>query len=508
MDIPLGRQQELYELLEDNLWKLLCYHYFRTKQITMGELEWMVSIFGKSFPLPTWITGKTQETKEMSANSQVIVQRYEGKTIDEEFLKIVATERDEYCGFASPDKDGTVSISHMSGGEESLVSDIKSFMKDNEDYAIWCFGRGASTDESQQPFTTLTNDKGECICATFIDGDLQGFGAPETSHSIAFAAHQEYLMPKIIDIFTANGEDIEKTFAKLNSNYVKKEIINNLFPGQEEKTSGEVLILFGNGKFISALKGDKHKKYEWGETSSALGFESKATVPEKTSKFGKKTTATKTAETAISAAMTAAVEKKKTDDVEYLIVPPAFRHSSNQSLEEWYSRYGDETQKPSAEQFNEMKGAAHKAIPVKLKKQIANNPGSVKNLVDNKTIVLFNKDKATVAETKPDIPILIIPKGERENLEKEFWKKIAAGEKDLTVKPEDLVAFLKDKPTASNQLGRQMGVREFETFSPKAWEEILRLAPKTIVAIVQEQQVEIFKLSSALKVATETRKAM
>jgi len=55
-----------------------------------------------------------------------IVQRIEGKTIDDKYLELVATEYGEYIVYIDVNAEGINAI-HMDGGEEQSSADIKRY---------------------------------------------------------------------------------------------------------------------------------------------------------------------------------------------------------------------------------------------------------------------------------------------------------------------------------------------------------------------------------------------
>ena len=458
--------------------------------------------------------------------SSVIVQRAEGKAFDEKYLDIAMGERDEYFGYAFVD-EGEIKYGEMSLSNKTEVKEEISTTSNHP--LILILAKDVSTEESKQPFITLTKEDTTPLCVTFIDGDLQGFGSPESSHSMAWAAHQQYLMPKILEYFTDCGEDLDKTYEKLNRANTKSEILNNCFPGM--LANGTVVILFSNGKCLSFYKGEKHKKYEWGETSLAFGYEAKPVEPAKPKGLGAHSKTSVKASvpptgsgradpktdpgkpsTAIEDAMKTA-EGRKTN-LEHMIVPPPTAFNSNMDLEKFYRSFANPEDLPSSEEFNKMK-SSKQGIPVKIKSSLSNDAFN-KLLGLNKFLLAPTGSKPPEKkDTKTDItvPIIIIPEKELEHTSKFIDKLMKIREDDgsgLIYKPETIIKFSQENKhiSATDQLGYQMGLDEFEGYY-EIWDDLIKNNPVTTKAILVQYMLERYKDKQALKqVIQNTKKAM
>lgn len=460
-------------------------------------------------------------------DSVAIVQRNEGKTITDEFLGIVATERDEYMGFAMAD-GGELILDSRDGGEESVIIDIKDTMKNSTAF-ILCFGKGVQLEEDRQPFKTLTDETGKPICVAFIEGDFQGFEPTESSHSVSSVCHSEYLCPKVMDIFTTCGEDIDKTIEKLNSALVRREIMNTCFSAADAR--GEIVLLFANGKKINFFKGDKHKKFDWGETSLAFAYEEKSTAivtpskargplgkpqtsgsPNSKQDLGKATSTVVEGNKLIAAsstAMGAAIEDAK-NNLDFMIVPPPHRCQSAKDLGSWYDAYT--VGKPNG--WERGFKAADKTVPAKVKAAITNK--TFNTLLEKKQIFLApDKSKKTSGKTEatlPDItvPITIIPAKELDMMKNTIFPRMVKAYDDnsnLIISPEKLAEYLKDKPKATEQLGIG-GLVEFDNYSDDAFRLLQKDAPETVLAILSQYRLENWQLRQAVKEVVEIKKAM
>ena len=495
----LERQKELKQWFEDDFVSLLTYAYVNG-HIKLSEMEWMFEWVSNGFRLPS--LAQHLDHKEVPvAYESSIVQRNEGKTIPDEFLNIAVKTNDQYIGYAILE-DNELSI-----GQTKELEDVKeSLLK--PDYFVISFAKGANTEESKQPFNTLQNEGGNCICASFIEGDCQGFGSPESSHSIQWAVHQEYLMPKIIDIFTDCEENVANTVEKLNRAITKHEIANNCFPGVSAR--GEILIIFGNKQIINIVKGNKHKEYEWGVVSQSFAYEEKKTSePIKTGLGSKGAIVPKPPTTAIAAAMTKAVDKvdaSKTN-LSHLIIPPIHRLSSFKDAKSFYKTYCD----PIPSDI-ELELTVKNKIPIAGRIKPIISSVIFDTLINQKKIFLAPEGSLLPAATniEPDIPIVIIPQIEREKMFKSIQPKILRALDDKStwiVPPDKLVTFLSKIPSATEQLGLKMGLDEFENYW-EIWDLMIKECPRIIRSILDQYRNERFMLKTTFASKQENKKAM
>lgn len=518
MEVSLERQAFIFQVMEDFLEKWTTYDLL-VKRLTVNERELMFEWMDKlrhTLHLPT--TSLRQENVKM-AHVGTIVQRKAKETIPEDALDIFTGTNDQYAGYALPE-DGEVSIGQL----DDAKADIQQTMKDNENPFFVMCAKGADSEESKQPFNTLQNEGGNCICATFIEGDLQGFGAPESSHSIEYAAHQEYLQAKIIDIFASCGEDLQKTIEKLSSALVRREIANICFPTPDGR--GEILLVFANGQTVNIIKGDKHQKYPWGEVSQALGYAEKPVAtaePVKPKGMGKKpvVAAKEPDNKALAAAFVKATNDKanadhgKQTNLKFKIRPPAEKFSSFKELQGWYKAFGHKEDQPGSDALSATVGKFHLAIPVQVKAEINNDTFNAL-LTNNKIFLATDQPKQAPGVVKPEavIPVSIIPTAEIEKAKKEFWPKVTKAMQNyddgsrLIVPPDKAAEYTKTRPVATEQMGFQMGLEEFEQLSADAWRMLQKVAPETIISILMQYQYQRYMDHRAVKEATNIKKAM
>ena len=525
MEVALERQDVLIDILDECLanWTIL---YLRQKRITAEERNYMF----ENLPVMVinWFTRRLNRQETMMAHQGTIVQRNTKEKIPEDALDIFAGTNDQYIGWAMAE-DGELSIGQFnSNDEDKPIDSVKNTQEAMDNAFCAIFAKGASSEESKQPFNTLQNEGDNCICATFIEGDLQGFGFPESSHSIEYAAHQEYVQAKIIDIFRDCNEDISKTVEKLNSALVRRELATTCFPTPDAR--GEILLVFANGQTVNIVKGDKHQKYPWGEVSQALGYQGNAETkaePKKPSMMGKvKTTPkveNKKPDTAISSALEKAKEKEqitiKGDKLQFMIVPPEKRYGSYKSLEAWYKSFGDPDHEsfPTEKQVDALTGKAHLHHPVKVHPKFTN--AAFNNLLKQHQIELItstsDQSKSSVPTVKKvDITPTIIPATSLEAFQKQFKPKIAQAIKNfddgsrIIVDPSRVLELTKDKPKASEQLALDNGLADIVCWSSEFWDNMAKNHPKIVSGLAQELVLELLKTNGALMSAVELKKAM
>lgn len=461
--------------------------------------------------------------------SSVIVQRAEGKAFDEKYLDIAMGERDEYMGYAFVDegeiKYGEMPLENKTEAKEEIAT--------TENYPlILTFAKDVPTDESKQPFVTLSKDDGTPAVVTFIEGDTKATQFENQSHSKEFCYHQEILAPKLIEMLGLFNDDLGKLYEYLNKPSTKLEMVSTAFPGGSD-TRGEILILFTDGKTINMSKGDRHKKYEWGETSFAFGYEAKPVeAPKKITGLGAHSKTNKTSvpmsgsgkansiadpdkdkkpNTAIADAMKTAEDRKT--NLDYMIVPPPHIFTSIQALEGWYTSFGDPASKPTNEEFVKMKGNAHLAIPIKVKPTLSNSAFN-KLLSLNKFLLAPAGGKPAEkkdTETKLTVPIIIIPKNELERVQKVGDKVMKAKEDDgsgLIYKPDTILKYAKENKhiSATDQVGYQMGLDEFEGYY-EIWDEYIP-NHTFIKALLVQYMLERHKDKQALQQVLKNQKAM
>jgi hypothetical protein len=165
------------------------------------------------------------------AHEGVIVRRAAGKTIDDEFLLLLATEYPDYIGFAAVN-EGELVIDIKEGGEESSIQDIKDTMAAFEPEFTLIFGKGC-TEEYRQPFNVTPSKEEAPICLLMLEGNFAGSGyEPKANETTPDEWHvaQDYLLPKITDLYETLNQDVGKMVEYLNKPFNQNEILKSICP--------------------------------------------------------------------------------------------------------------------------------------------------------------------------------------------------------------------------------------------------------------------------------------
>lgn len=150
---------------------------------------------------------------------------------------------------------------------------LKEFLEAQEELkeqaVVFAFGKSDQKfmDDDIQPFISIEDEKKVAKLLSFIDGDFSGFEKPQSSHSSAFFAANEYLTPKLIKL--AEGTDYKKALEALKDMMTRKEILTMCVGGK-----GTIIFLSEDGDLVEFT--DKHTtrgKYPWGWTTNTLGYD-------------------------------------------------------------------------------------------------------------------------------------------------------------------------------------------------------------------------------------------
>jgi len=157
-----------------------------------------------------------------------IVQRIEGKTIDDKYLELVATEYGEYIVYIDVNAEGINAI-HMDGGEEQSLQNIKDTMAETTAPFFLAFGKGCA-EEDRLPFLIMQLDNTTPLCAILIEGNFAGFGEMESSHPDEWYVSQQYLLPKITRLAKDYDENQAKIVEYLSDSFNQNEMLKSICP--------------------------------------------------------------------------------------------------------------------------------------------------------------------------------------------------------------------------------------------------------------------------------------
>src|SRR5258706_14683000 len=123
--------------------------------------------------------------------------------------------------------------------------------------------------ESQQPFIPLYGANDIKLGACFIDGTFSGYGAANSTQTTEYWVHEEYIAPKLKDLYEAVGDDLDKLVAKLRTPMITREILAGSNMGER----GCIALLFANGEICIFTKNPKHSNFTFGWASQRFGYD-------------------------------------------------------------------------------------------------------------------------------------------------------------------------------------------------------------------------------------------
>ncbi len=190
----------------------------------------------------------------------------------EEFLDICSGEKSDVIGGALA-VNGNLLTVKLDGSQLQAVKDTCA----KEDYKqhglMLQFGNEDSDndlpDESQQPFIPLYGANDVKLGACFIDGTFSGYGAANSTQTTEFWVHEEYIAPKLKDLYESVGDDLDKLVAKLRTPMVTREILAGSNMGER----GCIALLFANGEICIFTKNPKHSNFTWGWASQRFAYD-------------------------------------------------------------------------------------------------------------------------------------------------------------------------------------------------------------------------------------------
>src|SRR5260221_990610 len=202
----------------------------------------------------------------------VILYRAPGKDMPAEFLDICSGEKSDVIGRALA-VNGNLLTVNLDGSQMQAVKDTCA----KEDYKqhglMLQFGNEDSDndlpDESQQPFIPLYGATDVKLGACFIDGTFSVYGAANSTQTTEYWVHEEYIAPKLKDLYEAVGDDLDKLVAKLRTPMVTREILAGSNMGER----GCIALIFANGEICIFTKNPKHSNFTWGWASQRFAYD-------------------------------------------------------------------------------------------------------------------------------------------------------------------------------------------------------------------------------------------
>jgi hypothetical protein len=205
--------------------------------------------------------------------SGVTLYRAPNKDMPDEFLDICAGNKSDVIGGALA-VNNELRLVRLDGSELQTVKDTCKLDQYKQYGLMLHFGNEDIDDDvpedCQQPFTPLLGSDNSPMCVCFIEGEgWVGYDTTNTTNTIEFLVNQQYIVPKLTDLFTSVGDDTDKLIAKLRTPMVTREVIGGAGFGER----GCISLLFANGEIVLFTKNPKHANFKWGWTSQRFGYD-------------------------------------------------------------------------------------------------------------------------------------------------------------------------------------------------------------------------------------------
>ena len=192
----------------------------------------------------------------------------QGKTIDGETLQQLLAKYKTCVGVAACDGENGIVImpAHSKTHDmEDVVKQTTEILGESTPIVMHFldYPDGEVHENDVQPFVILHGIKGADLVA-FLEGEFPGYNKPESAHSDAYHAFEDYLKDEIQRIHINEGKgDIDKTLAILEGAAFRKNLRNLMIP------RGAIVLLCSNGKILQFQKNDEELKTDWGWISNS-----------------------------------------------------------------------------------------------------------------------------------------------------------------------------------------------------------------------------------------------
>lgn len=198
----------------------------------------------------------------------IIVHRFAGQIIPEEYLKEVQKEKISFTALAIPSKDdGTLMIDKIKE-ELSLTefNETQEYYKDIPQMSVFGVGypEGFSADD-MQPFA-LHDSAGTPNIIAFAEGSFPGFYQEKSSHPNEFFLANTMMAPMLKALYAEHKGDLNKIADALRTGLPKTQLEMSIV------NKGLISVFFGNGQLVSFQKGSPMVEFPWGWCTDALAY--------------------------------------------------------------------------------------------------------------------------------------------------------------------------------------------------------------------------------------------
>lgn len=210
----------------------------------------------------------------MSLYKGVVVVKKPGQQIPVDFVELCLGEHTSCIGIAIAlkSKEGKPILNLTRLPRDKVPDSMKAVADVQKKFegqkVVFYFGEhptGASADDIQ-PHPLLFNEVqgGKPVLAAFMVGAFEA-GTDTDGKSAQFVEANEYLTPKLVDIWEDTGYDINKLDEKLRKPLFRKEIEDH-FP------TGSITMISANDSVMTFAKASPGHGFEWGWASDSLGY--------------------------------------------------------------------------------------------------------------------------------------------------------------------------------------------------------------------------------------------
>jgi hypothetical protein len=207
--------------------------------------------------------------------------------IPDEYLKLAIEKNPKGWGAAIV-TDGLQIAKGEDHDVEFVKNTIAEFEKNDITFYL-CNSDAALNKDDISPHTIIHKD-GVPQLVAFIDGKFPAHEKTGSSHPGSFFIANEYLIPKLRDVWDLTDGNLVKVMDFIKKPLFKNELLLNVVD------YGAVTLVSATGEALSFTKGDHHAEYKWGWVSENYGYavaaqeQKKEEPPPKRSMFSGKST--------------------------------------------------------------------------------------------------------------------------------------------------------------------------------------------------------------------------
>ena len=210
---------------------------------------------------------------------QSIIHKLPGHLIPSALLETASKVCPTVSGFAVRDKEGDANVLSVEKTDKSIqVSDLEKLntaTKDSELVLYMANMPGEHTADDIQPFTvTIFADEkdevGTDILSVFVEGDFPTYSKPDSGHTDEYNFYEEYLMPKLGEIFEDCKQDIAAFVARLHKPSFEKDV-----KAQAGHRCALVFLPIEGDAVKFGNNEDLGRGYDWGTTSQHHNWDAK-----------------------------------------------------------------------------------------------------------------------------------------------------------------------------------------------------------------------------------------